>query len=181
MIGTVESDGERSARAAGRALEAWIGRDHIVGQNPAVAPAAHAHAIRIGNAHRDHAFDAGFQVFNFVMAPVRKDRPRVFLAATRAAAIIHRQHRISVRREYLTLDTERMLVLSVWPTVNAQQERDPGSFDITDRVRQQAVNVRAVFALETHLFRLADLKFIHQRIVLMGKRFELQFAAGDTG
>ena len=106
MIGAVEGDGERGAGAAGGAFETRVGGDHVVSQNSAVAPAADSQAIRIGDAHGDHVLDAGLQIFDFVMTPVRKDRTRIFLPASGAAAIVHCQHCITVRGEHLALDAE---------------------------------------------------------------------------
>src|SRR5437763_13536448 len=74
-----------------------------------------------------------------------------------------------------------MLVLSVGPTMNAQKERHPGSFHVADWISQQAVNIRAVFTLKINFFSLTNLKFGHQRIVLMGQWLELQFTADETG
>src|SRR6266576_4860267 len=72
LIGAVKSDGERRAGAAGGAFEARIGGDDVIGQNPAIAPTANSQTIRISHAHSDDVIDAGFQVLNFVVAPVRE-------------------------------------------------------------------------------------------------------------
>src|SRR5216684_2495068 len=74
-----------------------------------------------------------------------------------------------------------MLVLAVGSAVNAQQQRNLGAFHVTEWISQQAMNVGAVFALESNFLALRNLKFGHQRIVLMSKRLELHFAADDTG
>src|SRR5260370_26685974 len=105
----------------------------------------------------------------------------VVRAAAWAAAIVLRQHRIAVRREHLALEAERMLILPVRSAVDAQEQRNLCSFHITNRISQQAMNVGSVFALKSNFFALRNLKFGHQRIVLMGKRLELHFAADDTG
>src|SRR5213076_237236 len=120
LIGAVESHGKRRAGAAGGALEARISSDHVVSQDAAIAPTANTQAIGIGDAHRNHVIDAGLQVLDFVMTPVGKNRTRVFLAAARAATIVYRQHGVAIRREHLALDAERMLILPVRSTVNAQ-------------------------------------------------------------
>src|SRR3989442_3021877 len=93
--------------------------------------------------------DARFQVLDFVVAPVGKNRARIFLAAAGTAAIVYCQDCVAVGGEKLALETKRMLVLSVWATVNAQQQRDLRSFRITHRISQQAVHFRSIFALET--------------------------------
>ena len=66
-----------------------------------------------------------------------------------------------------------MLILSVGSAVNAQQERNLGSFHVTDRISQQAVNFRSIFTLEIDVFGLTKLKLIHQRIILMSKLAKL--------
>src|SRR5215510_10986093 len=81
LIRPVEGHGEGRAGAAGRSLETRVGRDDVVRQDSAITPTAHSQAIRIGNAHRDHMIDAGEQVFDFVMAPVSKDRAGILLTA----------------------------------------------------------------------------------------------------
>src|SRR5260370_2090519 len=74
-----------------------------------------------------------------------------------------------------------MLILPVRSAVDAQEQRNLCSFHITNRISQQAMNVGSVFALKSNFFALRNLKFGHQRIVLMGKRLELHFASDDTG
>lgn len=119
MIGAIESNRECRARAAGCSLEPRVGGDHIVGENRAIAPAADSQSIRIGYAHLQNLIDSGLQILDFVMTPVGKDRARMFLAAARTAAIVHRQHGVAIRGEDLPLDAERMLILTVGTAVNS--------------------------------------------------------------
>jgi len=107
------------------------------------------------------------QILDLVMPPVGKNRARVLLTPAGAAAIVHRQHCVAVSRKHLPLDTERMLILTVRSTVDAQQQRDFRSFRVTNRISQQAMYVGAVFALEIHFFSLRNLKLVHQGLVLM--------------
>src|SRR5260370_10478035 len=53
-------------------------------------------------------------------------------------------------------------------------------FHINVWIWQHGMNFGSVFALETDFFSLWNLKFSHQRIVLMGKRLELHFAADEA-
>src|SRR5215470_12576204 len=98
------------------------------------------------------------------MAPVGEDRARKFLASARAATIIHGQDRVSVRREELPLQTERMLVLPVRPSVNAQQQRDLRPLRVTDGVCQQAVDFRTILTLEADIFGGRDFQLGEERV-----------------
>src|ERR1043166_2951037 len=60
-----------------------------------------------------------------------------------------------------------MLILSVRPTMNAQEQRNFRSLNVTSRIGQQAMHFSTVLTFETDFFRLRDLQFIHQRVVLM--------------
>ena len=159
LVGAVESHRERRARAAGGRFETRVGRDHVVGQNGAVAPSANAQPLRIGDAHLDDLIDAGFQILHFIVSPIGEDGARKLLPASRAAAIIHRQHRVSVGREPLLLGAERMRVLPVRSAMNAQQQRNLRARSISNRLSQQAVNLRAVLALEAHVFGGRNIEF----------------------
>ncbi len=101
-----------------------IGGDHIIGQDAAVAPAAHAQAVRIGHAALDDVIDARLQILHFIVAPVGRDGPGILAAAAGAAAIIHGQHRVAVGGEPLCLCAEGVLILPVGTAVDAQQQRD---------------------------------------------------------
>ena len=68
-----------------------------------------------------------------------------------------------------------MLVLTVRTAVNAQQERDLRAFHITDRISEQAVNFRSVFALEIDCFRLAQFQLGEKGVVLMRELIKFQF------
>src|SRR5262245_59304911 len=106
LISPVKRDGEGRAGAAGRRLEAIVAGDHVIGQDAAVAPTADAQTIRIGHAHLDDVINARLQVFDFIMTPVGEDRARELLSTTRAAAIVHGQYRVPVRRKELPFQTE---------------------------------------------------------------------------
>src|SRR5437762_13924113 len=97
------------------------------------------------------------------MTPVGKNRARIFLPAPGAAAIVHGQDCVTVGGEKLALETKRMLVLSVWATVYAQQQRDFCAFLVTNRISQQAVHFCPIFALETDICCFGKLKLIQQR------------------
>ena len=74
LISTIESDRERRARATGCAFEARVGGDHVIGQDSAITPAADAQSLGIGDAQSDCMINSCFQIFDFVMTPVRKNR-----------------------------------------------------------------------------------------------------------
>ena len=112
MVGAVEGDGEGGARAAGGGFEARIRSDHVIGEDAAVAPAAHAKTVGIGHAFGDHAVDAGLQIFHFIMPPIGGDGSLVFGAAAVAAAIIHAQDGIAVSSELLRFEVE---ACASWP------------------------------------------------------------------
>src|SRR4051812_38356679 len=50
LVGAVTGEHVGNACAAGRGLEARVGGDHVVGEDAAVAPAANAKTVRVGNA-----------------------------------------------------------------------------------------------------------------------------------
>src|SRR6185503_17567972 len=51
LIGAVERDRERGARAAGRGFETSVAGDQVVSQDTAITPAANAESLRIGDSH----------------------------------------------------------------------------------------------------------------------------------
>src|SRR5262245_11617769 len=59
-----------------------------------------------------------------------------------------------------------MLILPIRPAVNAQQQRNWGSLTLPGRISYQAVDFRAVFALEADLFGRRDIDFGEERVVL---------------
>ena len=73
LIGPIERDRERGARAARRRLEASVAGDQVVGKDSTIAPAANSQPIRVGNTHLDHVIDTGLQVLNLVMPPVSEN------------------------------------------------------------------------------------------------------------
>ena len=61
-----------------------------------------------------------------------------------------------------------MLILPVRPAMDAQQQRDPRTFHITDRVGKQAMHFSAIFAPEIDFFGGGDIELRKQRVVVMG-------------
>ena len=167
LIGAIECHGEGGARSARSRLEPAIGCDHVVGQDSTVAPAADSKPVGISDPDLDYVIDAGFQVFDLVVAPVGEDRARILPAAARAASIIDCQHRISIRGEELSLGAERMSILPVWTAVNSKQERHAGSFHVSDGIGQEAMHLRTVLALEADFFGRAKLQLREHRVILM--------------
>src|SRR5687768_532326 len=72
----------------------------------------------------------------------------------------------------LSLRAEKMLVLSVRPSVDAQQQRNFGALNITNWICKKPVYVGTIFGFELDLFSGAQIKFCKQRIVLMSQLFD---------
>ncbi len=83
LIGAVECHGERGSGAAGGGFEPGVGGDHVIRQNGAVTPAAHAQPRWVRHARADDIIDAGFEIFHFIVAPVGENRARILLARAR--------------------------------------------------------------------------------------------------
>ena len=153
LVHAIERHRRRNARSANTALEA-IGTCHgVVGQNSAITPPRHTQPIRIGHAHRDRLIHARQQILDFVVAPVRRNRLRIILPAPRAAAIVHVQLGIALRRQPLPQKIEAVLVLPIRPAVNKQNHRNRRSSLESLRLCQQPMNLRALFALQIRSLR----------------------------
>src|SRR5262249_9304016 len=151
-------DSERRTRAAGRRLEACVARDHVVGEDAAVTPAADAEPGRIGDPQLHDLIDRGLQIVDLIVAPVGGDRLRELRPASGAPAIVHRQDGVAVRREPLPLEAEGMLVLRVRAAMNPEQHRNLRAWNEARRLRQQSVYFRAVLALRADLFDGSELE-----------------------
>ena len=106
-----------------RRLEAAVGGDRVVGQDPAVAPAADAEPIGIDEAELLDVIHRAQQIDDFLVAPVGEDRLLVGAAAPVAAAVVHGDDDVAVGGEELALEVERVLVLPVRAAVDPQQRR----------------------------------------------------------
>ena len=60
-----------------------------------------------------------------------------------------------------------MLVLSIWTTMNSQQQWNPRAFYVSHRIGEQTVNLRAIFTLKTDLFRGSEIELSQQSVVLL--------------
>src|SRR5437867_6146494 len=107
------------------------------------------------------------------MPPIGENRSRILLTPSGTAAIIDSQYRVTISREHLSFNAEGMLILSVRPTMNAQEQRNFRSLNVTSRIGQQAMHFGTVLTFETDFFRLRDLQFIHQRVVQMSNLAKL--------
>ncbi len=47
-------------------------RDHVIGEDGSIAPASDAETGGVGNSHFDDVVDAGEQVLDFVVSPIRR-------------------------------------------------------------------------------------------------------------
>src|SRR5262249_20804620 len=106
LVSPVERNGKCRPGTAGRSLETLVARYHAIRQDAAVAPASAAQPVRIRDSHLHNVIYTCLQLLSFVMSPVGENRPRVFLASSRAAAVVDSQHRVSISGEPLALNTE---------------------------------------------------------------------------
>ena len=123
--------------------------DDGIGEDAAVAPAAHAEAVGIGQPDGDHVIHGGLEIQHLFVAPVGGDRDLVFFAAARAAAVIHIHHHVAVGGEQLALEIEGVGILSVGTAVDAQQRRVLAAGLEIRRLGQQAVDFVAVLGLRS--------------------------------
>ena len=72
LVGSVERDRKRGARATRPGLETIIGCDQVVSQDAAITPTADAESIRIRDAHLYSVVHSSQQILHFVVATVRK-------------------------------------------------------------------------------------------------------------
>ena len=152
MIGSVVRQVVELARARNRRLEARRLRDDVVGQDPAVAPAADSQAVGIGDAHRDRRVDRCHHVVVILVAPVGEDR------AAEVAAVAGRSPRVrgddgeAARGEHLPFEVEAGGVLRDRAAVDAQDRRQPALSLVEGRTREVRVDHRAVGALRLETF-----------------------------
>ena len=144
LVGPIHRRLQGAPGAARRRLEARRGRDRVVRQDAAVAPPTDAQARRVGHADGDRVIDRGQEVLHFLVPPVGVNRLLVFRAPAGAAAIVHRQDDVAVRRKELALEAERVLVLRVRSAVDAQQRRVAGAGLEGRGLHHEPVDHRAV-------------------------------------
>src|SRR2546427_12547913 len=106
----------------------------------------------------------------FRSPPVREDRRGKLLAPAGAAARVRDDHEIAVAGEGLELEVELVLVLRHGPAVNAQDRRVPLSGHEVGRLHDEAVDRRAVAALEADQLHGAQPDPREPRVVLARQR-----------
>src|SRR5437773_2392931 len=99
VVVAVVREVEDLAGAADRGREAVGLHDHMVGEDAAVGPAAHAEAPGVGDPRADGVVYPRHHVVVVLVAPVGPDGAGECLAIPRGAARIDRHHRVAVRRE----------------------------------------------------------------------------------
>src|SRR6185437_6223605 len=107
--------------------------------------------------HTDYVVDSRFQIHDFVVTPVGENRALEFLPATGTAAIVDVEHGVAIGRENLALKTEGVRVLPVGAAVNAQQQRHFRALRVSQRIRQQAVDVGTVGSLVFDVFGFGEI------------------------
>ena len=130
LVGAVKGQRVGQARAAHGRFETRVCRDGVVGEHAAVTPTADAEPLGIGDSAGHGKIYCSQQVRDFLVAPVGKDAAGKFRAAPVASPIIDGQHHIAVRGENLPLqfqrisvERQRVIVLSIWAAMNPQQRR----------------------------------------------------------
>ena len=121
----------------------------------------------IRNAHADYVIDSRFQIHDFIVTPVGKNRALEFLAAAGAAAIVNVEHGIAIGGENLPLKAKGVRVLSVRAAVNAQQQRHFRALRVSQRISQQSVNICAVGSFVFDVFGLREIEFGKKFVILM--------------
>ena len=144
------------------ALKRPVGRDRVVGEDAAVAPAADAEPIGIGDAAGDGVVHAGEQIDDFLVAPVGVDGLLEGRAAPGAAAIVHLEHGIAVGGEELALELEAVLVLAVGAAVDVEDQRQLLPAGRTGWLGEQAVDDGAVLRGEGDVLGAGDLQSFNQ-------------------
>ena len=150
VIGAVVGEVVELARARDRRLEAVRLRDDVVGEDAAVAPAADAEPIGIGDAHRDRRVDRRHHVVVVLVAPVGEDRAAEVAAVARRAARVGGDDGEALRGQHLPFEVEAGGVLADRAAVNAQDRRQcRGALGASGgRVRNASIIVpSALFAL----------------------------------
>src|ERR1051326_8910951 len=93
----------------------------------------------------------GLQIHDLFVAPISGDDGLIFFTAARAAAIVHRDDYVAVGREQLALEVEGVLILPVWPAVNAQERGILFARLVIGRLHDETVNLVAVLGFATEL------------------------------
>ena len=124
LVRSVHRHLQGAAGAGGRGLEARVGGNRVVGEDAAVAPAADAQSIGIGDAGRDRPVHSGQQIDDLEVAPVGVDGLLVLRAAPGSATVVHLQHGVAVGRQDLADLVEAVVVLSVGSAVNPEDQRE---------------------------------------------------------
>ena len=136
LVVAVESQRESDSGTAGGGFETVVRGDQIVRQNPAVAPAANAQLVWVGQSHVDHMIHPGVQIENLFLAPIAGNGNRILLSTPIAAPIVHLQNRVPSGGKHLPFERPRMLILAVRPAMNAEQQRNLRPRDIVHRLDQ---------------------------------------------
>jgi len=89
--------------------------DDGVGEDAAVAPAAHTQKVGVGQPDGDHISMAASRSRTSLLPQSAEIAVWYFFAAARAAAVVHVHHHVAVGGEELPLKTEGVRVLPLGP------------------------------------------------------------------
>ena len=155
-----------------RGLEARRLRDDVVGEDPAVAPAAHAEAVGVGDARPDHVVDGRHDVLVVLVPPVRPDGAAVGGAAARRAARVGGDHGVAVPGEHLPLELEGGGELVGGAAVDPQDGGHALPRRVTRGQGQEAVHDRPVRARGLEALDAAERDGLQEVVVRAGEAAE---------
>ena len=167
--------GHGGARDGG--LEAPRLRDHHVGEDAAIAPAAHAEAVGIRHAHSHDVVGCRHDVLEVLVSPVRPDRAAVGGAPAGGAPWVRGDHGIAARGEDLPLELEGGRELVGGPAVDPEDGRQPLAANVARGQRQESVHRGAVSARGLESLDTAERERLQQLVVRAGEA--AQAASGD--
>ncbi len=161
------------------ALKRVVLRDDVVGQDAAVAPAADAEPIGVGDSRPDDVVDGRHHVLVVLVPPVGPDRAAVRGSPARRAARVRGDDGVAVRGEHLPLELERGRVLVGGPAVDPQDRGDALPRRRPGRQGQEGVHDGAVATRGRDLLDVAEGDRLQEVVVGVGQPAE--GAPGDGG
>src|SRR5690606_6783119 len=132
----------------------------------AVAPAAEAEAVRVGDTLLDHVVRAGQQVDDAGFGPVGEQRFFPLPPAPGAAAVVRREHDVAGAREELPLEVELVGILAVRAAVDAQERRVAPAGLITNGLVEHGVHLVAVLRRVSDAAYVPEFNAGHELVVM---------------
>ena len=168
VVVTVIGGEQHFTRSGDRAREAIGLGDHVIGEDPAVGPAAHAQPLGVGEPVRDRVIDGGHDVIEILVAPIRPDRLAVVLTVAGGPARVGKDDRVPPRGEQLGLEVESVAVLRDGAAVDPQQRRAGGPAAPRTLINE-GLDLRPVPTGKTHLLDGRELQTRGQAVVGVGE------------